>query len=73
MAGRGTYLFTGCLGGVGLRMLAYCCSQGATHLLLMDRDKGRRRSMQWIKTHSLLADFFPDVKLQVCNSRYSLK
>eukprot|EP00959_Pyramimonas_sp_CCMP1952_P283571 5928129-Pyramimonas_sp.AAC.1 len=63
--GPGSYLLSGCMGGVGLRLLAYCASQGATHLMLMDRDVHRRRSVEWVRTHSLLRDFFPDVHVRV--------
>jgi acyl transferase domain-containing protein/NADPH:quinone reductase-like Zn-dependent oxidoreductase len=49
-----TYLITGGLGGLGLRLLSYLISAGARHLTLMDRDPDRRRSADWVRRASAL-------------------
>ena len=50
-----TYLVTGGLGGVGLRLVPYLAACGARHLTLMDRDPHRRRDAAWIRRSSALA------------------
>ncbi len=57
-----TYLVTGGLGGLGLRMVAFLVASGARHLTLMDRDRERRRSVEWVRQTSGIDDFFPDLR-----------
>ena len=57
-----TYLMTGGLGGLGLRMVAFLVSSGARHLTLMDRDPERRRSVDWVRQASGIDNFFPDLR-----------
>ena len=56
-----TYLVTGGLGGLGLRMVAFLVASGARHLTLMDRDRERRRSVDWVRQASGIDNFFPDL------------
>ena len=60
-----TYLVTGGLGGLGLKILFFLAISGARHLTLMDRDPQRRRSADWILKASDLATFFPDCEIHV--------
>ena len=60
-----TYLVTGGLGGLGLRLLFYLANSGARHLTLMDRDPHRRRSVDWIRQASNLDRFFSDCEIHV--------
>ena len=60
-----TYLVTGGLGGLGLKLLFYLASSGARHLALMDRDPQGRRSVDWIRKASDLATFFPECEIHV--------
>ncbi|MDE2660840.1 MAG: SDR family NAD(P)-dependent oxidoreductase [Acidobacteriota bacterium] len=57
-----TYLLTGGLGGLGLRMVAFLVASGARHLTLMDRDSERRRSADWVRQASGIDDFFPNLR-----------
>eukprot|EP00026_Physarum_polycephalum_P000465 Phypoly_transcript_00466.p1 GENE.Phypoly_transcript_00466~~Phypoly_transcript_00466.p1 ORF type:complete len:1508 (+),score=196.62 Phypoly_transcript_00466:129-4526(+) len=45
----GTYLVTGGLGGVGLRLLQYLYSNGVRNFLLTDSDVSRSRSVEFVK------------------------
>ena len=60
-----TYLVTGGLGGLGLKLLFFLASSGARHLTLMDRDPQGRRTVDWIRKASDLAIFFPDCEIHV--------
>ena len=60
-----TYLVTGGLGGLGLKLLFFLASSGARHLTLMDRDPQGRRSVDWIRKASDLAFFFPDCEIHI--------
>jgi len=57
-----TYLVTGGLGGLGLRVVAFLVASGARHLTLMDRDPERRRSVDWLRQASGIDNFFPDLR-----------
>ena len=57
-----TYLVTGGLGGLGLRMVAFLVASGARHLTLMDRDRERRRTVDWVRQASGIDNFFPDLR-----------
>jgi len=62
-----TYLVTGGLGGLGLRLVAYLVSAGARHLTLLDRDPARRRDSDWVRNASGIAHYFPteDVRIDI--------
>ena len=60
-----TYLVTGGLGGLGLRFLPYLVASGARHLTLMDRDPERRRSVDWVRQSSTLADMDEEVEIDI--------
>jgi len=59
------YLVTGGLGGLGLRMVAFLVASGARHLTLMDRDRERRRSVDWVRQASGIDNFFPDLRDEI--------
>ena len=54
--GEASYLVTGGLGGLGLCVVSYLAAAGARHLVLMDRDRGRGRSAQWVHNASPLME-----------------
>ena len=56
---------TGGLGGLGLRFLPYLVASGARHLTLMDRDPERRRSVDWVRQSSTLADMDEEVEVDI--------
>ena len=60
-----TYLVTGGLGGLGLRMVAFLVASGARHLTLLDRDPERRRSVEWVRQASGIDSFFPDLRDEI--------
>ena len=60
-----TYLVTGGLGGVGLRLVPYLAACGARHLTLMDRDPRRRRDAAWIRRASALAYMDEEVAFDI--------
>ena len=60
-----TYLVTGGLGGFGLRLLPYLAFSGARHLTLMDRDPRRRRTAEWIRDSSSLANTDLEVEFDI--------
>ena len=60
-----TYLVTGGLGGVGLKLLLFLAESGARHLTVMDRDRRGVRGVDWIRHASNLAFFVPDCQIQV--------
>ena len=60
-----TYLMTGGLGGFGLRLLPYLVSAGARHLTLMDRDPGRRRTVDWIIRSSALSKMSQECEIDI--------
>ena len=62
---EGTYLVTGGMGGIGLKLLSFLAASGARHLTLMDRDAQRRRSVDWVRQASDLAYFFPDCEIHI--------
>ncbi len=68
-----TYLVTGGLGGLGLKLLFYLAISGARHLTLMDRDPQRRRSVDWIRKASDLATFFPDCEIHVVGGEVAVE
>ena len=49
-----TYLVTGALGGVGLRLLPYMVALGARHLTIIDRRSELGRDAEWIRRSSAL-------------------
>jgi thioester reductase-like protein len=49
-----TVMLSGCLGGFGLRIVAYVVAMGAKHIMLLDRDEKRRRSVEWVRQHSYI-------------------
>ena len=65
-----TVVLTGCMGGFGLRVVAYVLALGAKHIYVFDRDPERKRSAQWLKYMSY-ADFglgekiLKDVKIHI--------
>ena len=68
-----TFLVTGGLGGLGLKLLNYLASSGARHLTLMDRDPQRRRSVDWIRKASNLDRFFSDCEIHVVSGDVSVE
>ena len=60
-----TYLVTGGLGGLGLRLLPYLAASGARHITLMDRDPERQRDAEWIRRSSALAYMDEDIEFDV--------
>ena len=60
-----TYLITGAMGGLGLRMLSYLAALGARHLTLIDRDSERRRDGDWVRQSSALCLMDEDVKIDI--------
>ena len=60
-----TYLVTGGLGDLGLKLLSFLAACGARHLTVMDRDPEGRRSIDWIRQASDLAHFFPDCEIHI--------
>ena len=60
-----TYLVTGGLGGFGLRLLPYLAFSGARHLTLMDRDPRRRRTAEWIRDSSSLANTDLEIEFDI--------
>ena len=60
-----TYLVTGGLGGFGLRLLPYLAFAGARHLTLMDRDPRRRRTADWIRDSSSLANTDLEIEFDI--------
>ena len=56
-----TYLVTGGLGGLGLRMVAFPVASGARRLTPTNRDGERRRSVEWVRRASGIDDVFPDL------------
>ena len=63
--GDATYLVTGGLGGLGMKLLLYLADCGARHLTLMDRASRGRRSGEWVRKASELGRFFPDCEVHV--------
>ena len=61
----GTYLVTGGLGGFGQRLLPYLVTAGARHLTLLDRDPERRRSENWLRQSTTLADIGQGVEIDI--------
>ena len=68
-----TYLVTGGLGGLGLKLLSFLAASGARHLTLMDRDAQRRRSVDWIRQASDLAYFFPDCEIHIVSGAVAVE
>ncbi len=68
-----TFLVTGGLGGLGLKLLNYLASSGARHLTLMDRDPQRGRSVDWIRQASNLDRFFSDCEIHVVSGDVSVE
>ncbi len=62
---KGTILMSGAMGGFGLRVASYLASAGAKHIVLMDRDKNRKRTTDWFKKASYMDIFYPDVKIDI--------
>jgi len=62
---QATYLVTGGMGGLGLRLVAYLVSAGARHLTLLDRDPGRGRDARWVREASGVSYFFPQEDVQI--------
>ena len=60
-----TYLVTGGLGGFGLRLLPYLAFSGARHVTLMDRDPKRRRTEDWIRNSSSLANTDLEIEFDI--------
>ena len=60
-----TYLITGGMGGLGLRVLCYLVAMGARHLTLIDRDSERRRNSDWVRRRSALIHMDQDVKIDI--------
>ena len=60
-----TYLVTGGLGGFGLRLLPYLAFSGARHVTLMDRDPKRRRTAEWIRDSSSLANTDLEIEFDI--------
>ena len=60
-----TYLVTGGLGGLGLRLLPYLVASGARHLTLMDHNPERGRNAEWIRRSSALAYMDEEVELHI--------
>ena len=60
-----TYLVTGGMGGLGLRVVALLVASGARHLTLMDRDRDRRRSVDWVRQASGIDSFFPGLRDEI--------
>ena len=60
-----TYLVTGGLGGLGMKLLLYLAGCGARHLTLMDRASRGRRSEEWVRRASALGRLFPDCEVHV--------
>ena len=60
-----TYLVTGGLGGLGLRLLPYLVRVGARHLTLMDRDPERRRNVYWVRQSSTLAYMHEEAEIDI--------
>ena len=60
-----TYLVTGGLGDLGLKLLCFLAASGARHITVMDRDSKGRRSSDWIRKSSEIEFFFPDCKIHV--------
>ena len=68
-----TYLVTGAVGGLGLKLLSFLAASGARHLTLMDRDAQRRRSVDWIRQASDLAYFFPDCEIHIVSGAVAVE
>ena len=60
-----TYLVTGGLGGFGLRLLPYLAFAGARHVTLLDRDPARRRTADWIRDSSSLANTDLEIEFDI--------
>ena len=68
-----TYLVTGGLGDLGLKLLSFLAACGARHLTVMDRDPEGRRSVDWIRQASDLAHFFPDCEIHIVSGDVAVK
>ena len=62
---KGTILMSGAMGGFGLRVTSYLASVGAKHIVLMDRDVNRKRTINWYRKASYMDVFYPDVKIDI--------
>lgn len=56
-----TVIMSGCLGGFGLRVLAYVVALGARNIVLLDRDPALKRSVEWIREKSYISYLLGDV------------
>jgi len=55
-----TVLLSGCLGDFGLRLFAYVIAMGAKHILVLDRDPKRKRTVEWMRQHAYVDYLMPD-------------
>jgi hypothetical protein len=64
-----TVLLSGCLGDFGLRLFAYVIAMGAKHILVLDRDPKRKRTVEWMRQHAYVDYLMPDSANGVSTTR----